>query len=327
MHPVLFNESFFFCPRVDLESLQLVRRSLLNMIVAGSNVLSLLPVYRVNMDCDDAGAKIQIYVDEDAYEPGYEASVYEGDFPKTFRCLQNICVKEFIVGIRDSPFLRYWKAQEAAVFTVVSIDFDLTDDTDYDVLDSIVNHLRPRTTEDIHVRESSWRENGHNSKRLKLLARESFLNNLQTCCLNVFENAFPAPAFFLKESSYSNYELECNRGQVAAGIERFIESFVRDGCANEKLESVCITWTDPEDRQSPAPKQLSKPTKIGMLLPENGLTEWLIPFVHRVSQCEMQSFVNTKQWKRMEVFEWSAEYYPDRSLCTTHLLQCLVKNL
>lgn len=49
MHLDLFNGSFFFCPRSDLESVQLVRRSLLDLIAAGSNVLPLRPIYYVYM--------------------------------------------------------------------------------------------------------------------------------------------------------------------------------------------------------------------------------------------------------------------------------------
>ncbi|KAH7695671.1 hypothetical protein AAVH_37266, partial [Aphelenchoides avenae] len=292
-------------------------------------------------DSEEAEGRIQIYVkgQGNVNGPDYEASVHEGDlrFSETFRRLQHTCVKEFIVGIRDSPFLRYWKAQEGAAFTVVSVELELPGTTDYDVLDSIVNHLRPRTTKPVHVWPESWHENGYNSERLKFLARQSFLNNLQTCCLtlvsqlSVYKNAFPAPAFFLKKPGYPNYELRqmnCNGEQVADGIDRFIESFVRDGCANDKLESVYFQWEwSWYYKTSLMPKQLNKLTEIDLPVPKNNLIWLLYGSNHRVTQCETQSFVNKKQWKRMEVFKWSVEYPAGLRNTTTHLLQCLVKNL
>lgn len=89
----------------------------------------------------------------------YEALADVGDFAKTFLRLQHTCIKDFYFDIRDIPFMRYWKGQEAAIFTVVNVDFRLTDFTDYDALESIVNYLRPRTSAAIHVGES-WQENG-----------------------------------------------------------------------------------------------------------------------------------------------------------------------
>ncbi|KAH7707612.1 hypothetical protein AAVH_25142, partial [Aphelenchoides avenae] len=187
MHLDLFRESFFVCPRSNVESLQLVRRALLNVIVAGSNVLPLRSIDRVEMDfAGDEKDYIQIIIaDNDELcitDPDYEASIHEGDFAETFRHLQHTCIKEFCVGIRDSPFLRYWKAHEAADFTVVNIDLAPRDTTDYGVLDSIVNHLRPRTAE-VYIKESSWHANGYNSDYLALLVRDYFLNNLQICRL------------------------------------------------------------------------------------------------------------------------------------------------
>lgn len=139
----------------------------------------------VSFQCGyDDGDTIEIFVeeDEDDDEPecDYEASVHDGDFAETFRRLQYTCVKFFCVEIHDSPFLRYWNEQEAASFTVVSIDVVLVETTDYDLLDSIVNHLRPKTTCVL-----VWEADSYNSERLKLLARDAFLNNLQTCGLMV----------------------------------------------------------------------------------------------------------------------------------------------
>ncbi|KAH7704032.1 hypothetical protein AAVH_28782 [Aphelenchoides avenae] len=151
MHPVLFNESFSFCSRDVLERLQPLSQMLLDMIAAGSNVLPLRPIQRVDM-AFDATNEIRIFlakpvVGDDAGDagPDYKASIRDGDFAEIVRRLQNTCMKDLLVGIRDSPFLCYWKAQETATFTVVNIDFSLNYDTDYGVLDSIVKHLRPRT--------------------------------------------------------------------------------------------------------------------------------------------------------------------------------------
>lgn len=146
-------------------------------------------MYVAFQDCDgDAKDYIDIFVKDPtaggSRKPDYEASVHDGDFAEIFRRLQNTCTKEVNVGIRDSPFLCYWKSQETASFSVVSIDFDLPDDTDYGLLDSIVNHLRPKST-GVYVREYSWQENGRYSEDLKVLARDSFLNNVQTCHLDV----------------------------------------------------------------------------------------------------------------------------------------------
>ncbi|KAH7709492.1 hypothetical protein AAVH_23248 [Aphelenchoides avenae] len=241
MHPVLFNESFSFCSRDDLERLQPVSQSLLDIVVAGSNVLPLRPIHCVKMlsdlfqGSDDSEDSFQIFVagpvdgaDADESEPDYTASIPDGDFTENFRRLQNTCIKYFCVGVRESPFLRYWKAQEAAAFVVVSIAVDLPEAADYGVLDSIVSLLRPKSTE-ISIEESSWDENDHNDvykKYLGLLARESYLNNLQTCHLQVRGDAFPSPTFFLQERGYSNYELWCIDSNVADRIDGFIEVFM-----------------------------------------------------------------------------------------------------
>ncbi|KAH7701622.1 hypothetical protein AAVH_31242, partial [Aphelenchoides avenae] len=331
MIPELRHELLFFYTRDELERLQPLSQTLLDMIVAGSNVLPLRPICCVDMDYHDVEIHsidmIKIYVEEptdvDGSVPDYEASIHHGDFAETFSRLRNTCVKEFNVGIRDSPFLRYWRAQEAAVFTMLSIEFRLTNDTDYDILDSIVNCVRPRSKQ-VLVEESSWHENGYNNEELQLLTRESFLKNLQSCHLAIWEGAFPPPSFILDEPGYPNYELWCKNSNVAAGIDGFIESFVRDGCANKRLKSVCIQWFDGEGQQSPAPEQLKKPTKIDMPLPKIDLTAWLIHTVHQMSQCETNSFVNAKQWKQMDVYKWTIDYdnvYYGR--ITTDILQCL----
>ncbi|KAH7700640.1 hypothetical protein AAVH_32237, partial [Aphelenchoides avenae] len=219
MHLILFDESFFFCTRSDLESLQLVRKSLLNIIVAGSNVLPLCPIGRFDMGYGSED-KIRISVEDptvaDESEPDYEASIIDGNFADTFHRLQHTCIKVFCVGIRDIPFLRYWKAQEADAFVVVSIDFILLETTDYVLLDSIVDHLRPRSTA-LYARSDSWQENGDRCEYLELLARGSFLHNLQTCRLT---RRFSSPTFF-DEPGYANYELSyC---QAADGIVGLIE--------------------------------------------------------------------------------------------------------
>ncbi|KAH7708263.1 hypothetical protein AAVH_24484 [Aphelenchoides avenae] len=324
MHPALFYESFFFCPRDDLERLQPLSQTLLDIIVGGSNMLPLRPIYCVSMDFDeDSKDTLQIFLeeDEDADEelPVYEASIRDGDFAQTFLRLQNVFVKYFNVGIRDSPFLDYWKSQEAACFAVERIDFDSP--TEYDLLDSIVNHLRPRRV------YFSDEEPPFNGEDLKLLARDSFLNNLQICRLTVRDDSFAISSFVLSERGYSNYELECRHSDVMDGIDGLIESFVREGCANKRLQSVCIEWEDGDGPQSSAPKRLSKPTKTDEPLPKIGLTKWLTNYSHRVTQCEKYCFVNKTQWKRMEVHKWTVEYDYDDDRRTSHVLQCRVMSL
>ncbi|KAH7714944.1 hypothetical protein AAVH_17673 [Aphelenchoides avenae] len=327
MIPELRYELLFFFTRDELEHLQPLSQALLHMIVKGSKVLALRPIDRIVMNdvYFRSKDKIKICV-EYAAEPNYEASVLDGDFEQTFLRLQNTCIKEFRVGIRDSPFLRYWKAQEAAAFVVVIIDFNLPKTTDYGLFDTIVNHLRPTTAHEVLVDDSSWHENGYNSDELELLTRASFLNNLRTCQLTVCDDdGFPPPTFFLKEPGYTNYELWCADSNVADGIDAFIESFMRDGCANKKLESVRIEWDDDVDQPSVAPKQLKKPTKTDLPLP-NKVTAWVRHAIHPATQCELHSFANKKQWMRMDVFKWSVEYLRDR-LVTRHTLFCRVMDI
>ncbi|KAH7714943.1 hypothetical protein AAVH_17672 [Aphelenchoides avenae] len=326
MIPELRYEILFFYTRDELERLQPLSQTMLDMTVKGSKVLPLRPIDRVEMNFDYYSEdSIKICVEEYADAPDYAASVVDGDFEQTFLRLQNTCIKEFFVRFRDSPFLRYWKTRDTAVFTVVMIKFYLTNDTDYDLLDSIVDHLRPTTAHEVDVDDSSWHENDNDA--MELLARPSFLNNLQTCHLGVYdEDGFPLPTFFLKEPGYPNYELWCHECHVADGIDGFIESFMRDGCANKKLESVRIEWEDAEDQPSVAPKQLRKPTKTDLPLPKNDATAWLTPFDHRVAQCEMHSFANIKQWMRMDVYVWSVECRRDR-LVTRHILLCRVVDM
>ncbi|KAH7707805.1 hypothetical protein AAVH_24960 [Aphelenchoides avenae] len=104
-------------------------------------------------------------------------------------------------------------------------------------------------------------------------------------------------------------------------------SFIRDGCTNKKLQSVCIQWTERNDMRAATPKQLRKPSKVDMPLPKSDLSAWITKYVYRVSQCEMYSFVNAKQWQRMEVYKWSVEFERTYDRFTTHVLQCRVKNL
>ncbi|KAH7696688.1 hypothetical protein AAVH_36240, partial [Aphelenchoides avenae] len=193
MNPVLLYESFSFCSRDDLERLQPLSQSLLDMIVAGSNALPLRPIDHVVTECCAAHNKIEIFVEEneDAEEsdPEYEASIHDGDFAEIFRRLQYTCTKELRVGVRDAPFLRYWKSQEAAAF----------------VTDVVL----------------------------------------------IWDYGFPPPSFILEEPGFASYELWCFDSNVADGIDVFIESFVRDGCANQKLKSVYIKWDDGDGQQSP----------------------------------------------------------------------------
>ncbi|KAH7721140.1 hypothetical protein AAVH_11376 [Aphelenchoides avenae] len=292
----------------------------------------------INLDKPDA--EIQIFLkededdDEDETEPDYEASLHDGDFAETFRRLQHTCIKYFDVWIVDSPFLRYWRAQGAAAFTVVTIYFHIEDlelcvdcpiETDYEVFDSIVDHVRPKTT--LIVAEGyGWHENAMNNVDMKALARQSLLNTLQTCCLRVRVEGFPPPSFFLSEPGYAKYELWCHHRNAGNWIDGFIASFVRDGCMNRKLESVFVRWHDYEGHQSPAPKQLTKLTTREIPLPKKDLTAWLTREVRRVTQCEAQSFVSTKHWMRMDVYKWS-DYDSSDGRCATHILQCRVSDL
>ncbi|KAH7718044.1 hypothetical protein AAVH_14555 [Aphelenchoides avenae] len=334
MHPVLFYESFFFCSRNDLERLQPMSRSLRNLIVNRSRTLPLRAIDRVFMDVTNVSnpeAEIQVFVKEDgdAYEPepDYEASLHDGDFAETFRRLQNTCIDFFDVWINDSPFMRYWIAQEAAAFTVVTIYFniDIGFSPDYDVFDSIVNHVRPKTTY-VGAEGPSRLEDGMNSEHMKLLARKSLLDSLRTCCLRVFVEGFPPPSFFFNDPGYAKYELWCDHPNAAKRIDGFIESFYRDGCTNRKLESVFVGWHDDEDHQSPAPKHLSKPIKCEIPLPKMDMPAWLTRGVHQVTQCEVHSFVNTKHWMRMDVYKWSDYHGSDRRR-VTHILRCRVSDL
>ncbi|KAH7699837.1 hypothetical protein AAVH_12963 [Aphelenchoides avenae] len=290
MQDVLFFGSFFFCSRDDLEHLQALSQSLHNMIVNFSEVLPLRPIDYVSMDSGDYGT-IQIIVEdhEDIYEcePDYVASIDYGDFAETFRRLQHTCIKDFCVGIRDSAFLRYWMAQETVAFAVVDIEMGRPGTADYDVLYSIVSHLRPRTM----TAEAQYGE------------------------------PFPPPAFFLAETGYSNYKLTYTNHNVSDGIDDFIESFVRDGCANKKLDSVCVEWdTQPMPRM---PKQLSNPTEINLPVPYDEVAAGLIPADRH--ECEMYSFVNTKQRKRMEVYNWTLDYGPHE--VPTYIFKCYMKDL
>lgn len=104
------------------------------------------------------------------------------------------------------------------------------------------------------------------------------------------------------------------------------QRFVREGCANKKLESVRIEWDHFGGPQSPAPKQLRKPTKTDMPLPNN-VTAWVRPAVCQATQCEMHSFANMKQWMRMDVFRWSVEYDLIGCLVTRYTLLCRVTDI
>ncbi|KAH7706808.1 hypothetical protein AAVH_16400 [Aphelenchoides avenae] len=330
MNPVLFYEALFFSSRDDLECLQLLSRTLRDMIVYSSNVLPLRPICHVWMNHESSMTN-KIRIQKCAAGGGvehdyYEASILDGDFAETFRRLQHTSIHNFSVGFRDSPFLRYWKAQEAADFVVIWICFRSRETTDYDTFDSIVNHLRPRIT---GVAIISWCEDGYNSKALKLLARDSVLNHLQTCRLH-------APGFPNYEMWYSDSppasEIPANNeppgiglmaSNVAAEIDGFIESFVRDGCTNKKLKSVGIKWNDP----SHAPKQLSKPIDADVPLPRMYMLEAIVRATHRVTQCEVYSFVCSKQHQLMEVHKWTIEHEDEDRRRTTTLLQCRVKDL
>ncbi|KAH7704451.1 hypothetical protein AAVH_28356, partial [Aphelenchoides avenae] len=327
MKDVLCHEWCFFCSRDDLESLQLVRKKLQKMVVARSNALPLRSIHRVSVDCchdspvPNPDDKFEIFVKEDRYPEEmspeeavkryYKTSVRDGDFAGAVRRLQHAFIKNFDVDVGDSPFLQYWMAQEADAFTVLSIYIDPPKaTTDYGLLDAIMNRVRPRTLDvSFESGPSFWDELGpYKSKYLEVLARDSFFDSLQVCPLNVWREAFPPPSFILNEPGYPNYELKCHRSTVdgtdarswiSDGIDAFLESFVRDGCANTKLVSVCITWTEWPNAEPPCPmpKQLSNPTMADEPLPEaeadaerlKSNNRW-IRGVRVLSQCEMHTF-------------------------------------
>ncbi|KAH7704950.1 hypothetical protein AAVH_27850 [Aphelenchoides avenae] len=372
MKDVLCHEWLFFCSREDLEPLQLVRKSLRKMIVARSSALPLRSIHRVSVDCcheppiPNYPDKIEIFVKEDRYPEEmtpeeavkryYKTSVCDnGDFAGAVRRLQHSCIKNFDVDIGDSPFLRYWMAQEADAFTVLSICINPPEATkNYELLDAIVNRVRPNTLDVSY--ESGPSAYGdqtapYNSEYLEVMARDSFLNILQICPLNIWPGAFPPPSFILDEPGYPNYELRCHRSTVdgiyarswiADGIDAFLESFVRDGCANKKLISMCITWTEWPNAEPPCPmpKLLSNPTMADEPLPEaeadaerlKSNNRW-IRGVRVLSQCEMHTFVNMKHQKRMEVRKWNVKHFVHEAEedhfghSTTHILQCLVKSV
>lgn len=89
---------------------------------------------------------------------------------------------------------------------------------------------------------------------------------------------------------------------------------------------MCIYWEDIGDHQSPAPKQLNKPTTVDVPLPKAEMVMYRACDIRRVSQCERHFFVNTKQWKQLEIFMWSVESMHN-VLVTTRLLMCRVKDV
>lgn len=86
------------------------------------------------------------------------------------------------------------------------------------------------------------------------------------------------------------------------------QSFDRDGYVNNKLESLRISWVDAGIRQPFPSKQFGEPTKTDMLLLKVFMIiTKLIPLSTKSLYCKMYSFVNTKQWRRIEVVNWSDE--------------------
>lgn len=78
--------------------------------------------------------------------------------------------------------------EETAAFAVAAIRLCLpypSDETDYDLLDTIVNHLRPKATEVGVWSDFSQNEEGYIDVDLKLQARDSLLNTLQVLRLKV----------------------------------------------------------------------------------------------------------------------------------------------
>jgi hypothetical protein len=61
--------------------------------------------------------------------------VHKEGFVKAFLRFEHTCVKNFYVGIRDRPFLRYLLEREIA-FPVLNISFDLPKTMEYGLVDS-----------------------------------------------------------------------------------------------------------------------------------------------------------------------------------------------
>ncbi|KAH7715344.1 hypothetical protein AAVH_17277 [Aphelenchoides avenae] len=102
--------------------------------------------------------------------------------------------------------------------------------------------------------------------------------------------------------------LEVVMGQLSVEVDVFSSSFDRDGYVNNKLESLRISWVDAGIRQPFPSKQFGEPTKTDMLLLKVFMIiTKLIPLSTKSLYCKMYSFVNTKQWRRIEVVNWSDE--------------------
>ncbi|KAH7678483.1 hypothetical protein AAVH_41616, partial [Aphelenchoides avenae] len=75
---------------------------------------------------------------------------------------------------------------------------------------------------------------------------------------------------------------------------------LREGCADKKLVSVCLSWEERDDE--PAPLRSSFACQRCAIRVFD-MTARLSLEVHRVFQCEVHSFVNKKQQKQMEAFK------------------------
>ncbi|KAH7714231.1 hypothetical protein AAVH_18419 [Aphelenchoides avenae] len=62
-------------------------------------------------------------------------------------------------------------------------------------------------------------------------------------------------------------------------------------------------------------------------IPKTDMVMYLVPRDHIVSRCEVQTFTNAHQSKRMEVHTWSMKYWGHSSRVTTHILLCRLTNV
>ncbi|KAH7709490.1 hypothetical protein AAVH_23246 [Aphelenchoides avenae] len=204
MQPELRYEILLFCTRNELEHLQPLSRTLLDVIVARAKKLPLRPISWVRMRpakgwtglrFDGSVTDVihfhlndpeEIDGETEYGDPDYETSVMNGDFEELYRRLQNVSIDYFSFDISENRFMQYWRAQQGASnFTVKDIGFRLRADTDYDTLDCIVNFLHPTEFDSVSCSSPSSKYGLTGSQWTDLLKRDSFLSTVKTTSLTV----------------------------------------------------------------------------------------------------------------------------------------------
>ncbi|KAH7708884.1 hypothetical protein AAVH_23852 [Aphelenchoides avenae] len=315
----LLYDSLFFCSRDDLERTMAVCKSTRKMVTAAAKKLALRPIYRVDVVAShkgvDAGGRGRNLPhgtngEEEFEASDFEASVIDGDFEAVFRRLQHVHVKYFSFEISENPFLQYWMVQRTD-FTVKHFYFEnLPEDADYGLLESVVDFLRP-TTFNVDTDGSLWNEDGYNRKWLDLFTRETFLNSIKTCELDVWaDGGLPPLTFVLSEVGYAAYEIICFEGDAVSWSDRLIEALLHGKCSNEKLESVCIQWDVLQGSGQPSrmPKLLDKPAETNVPIPRSDFATCRITTEYKESQCDLFSFPIATQQKQLDIFKWATEF-------------------